>query len=61
MKSGKLLCLAAIILAGLLGGVFLLDLAMGIPFGRFDYGTDIIVIVAAGLIVWQGIETWNQL
>ena len=61
MKLGKGLCLVAMLLAGLLALVFLADLVIGIPFGRFSPLTDVLVIVSSGLILWQGIETWAQL
>ena len=48
-------------IAGLLGIVFTLDLILGIPFGQLEIMTDVLVIIAAGFIVWQGIETWFQL
>ena len=57
----KILCGAALAVAGLLGVVFLVDLAVGIPFQRFSWATDLIVLLACGLIIWQGIETWNEL
>ena len=42
---------------GNLGTAVLLDLIIGIPFGRSDITTDILIILAAGLLIWQGIET----
>lgn len=58
MNLKKGLTLTALIIAGVLAVVFLLDLAIGIPFERQDITTDILVILASGLLIWQGIETW---
>jgi hypothetical protein len=58
MNLKKILCLIALVIAGLLALLFVLDLAIGIPFGRSDITTDILVALAAGLLIWQGIETW---
>jgi hypothetical protein len=60
MNLKKILCLVALIISGLLGLLFVLDLAIGIPFGRSDITTDILVGLAAGLLIWQGIETWFE-
>lgn len=61
MNLKKILCMTALAIAGILALLFLLDLAIAIPFGRSDLTTDILVVVAAGLIIWQGIETWREL
>ena len=61
MKTvNKVLCGAALGVGGLLGVVFLVDLIAGIPFGR-EIATDILVVIASGLLLWQGLETWFQL
>jgi hypothetical protein len=60
MNLKKILCLVALVISGLLGLLFVLDLAIGIPFGRSDITTDILVALAAGLLIWQGIETWFE-
>lgn len=39
----------------LVGGV---DLALGVPFGRFSLITDIILLSASALLLWQTYETW---
>jgi hypothetical protein len=52
MNLKKILCLVALIISGLLGLLFVLDLAIGIPFGRSDITTDILVSLAAGLLIW---------
>jgi zinc transporter ZupT len=60
MNLKKILCLVALVISGLLGLLFTLDLAIGIPFGRSDITTDILVALAAGLLIWQGVETWFE-
>ena len=57
----KALCGLALGVAGLLGVVFLVDLVVAIPFGRQGMVTDLLVVSASGLIIWQGTETWLQL
>ena len=61
MNLKKILCMTALGLSGLLAVVFLIDLAIGIPFERSDITTDIMVIVSASLLIWQGIETYREL
>jgi hypothetical protein len=48
------------IAAGFLLLVFGLDLAVKWPFQRKAIVTDIMFIVAAGLVLWQGYETWRE-
>lgn len=62
MKAlNKTLCGIALGIAGLLALVCLVDLAVAIPFGRLSVSTDVLVIIASGLILWQGLDTWFQL
>jgi hypothetical protein len=60
MQLEKTLTLIAIIVAGLLTFVFLLDLALGIPFGRANLVLDILFVGAGGMILWQGWETLRE-
>jgi threonine/homoserine/homoserine lactone efflux protein len=60
MNLKKVLSMTSMVIAGVLGVVFLLDLAVGMPFGRSDVVTDVLVIVAAALLIWQGVETWLE-
>lgn len=57
MKLSKILCYVAIGIAGLLAVVFLLDLTTGLFFDRFSIATDVIVLIASGLLLWQSVET----
>ena len=59
MEIDKLITYSAIGVAGLVLLVFLLDLAAGI-FGRI-YVMDVLFILAAAFLLWQGIETALEL
>ncbi len=60
MATEKALCMAAMIIAGLLTLVFLLDAAIQIPFGRASLVFDILVIIGGAFIIWQGVETYKE-
>jgi hypothetical protein len=57
MKLNKVLVFGVLGLAGIILAIFLLDLTIKVPFGRGEMWTDIFVVLACGLILWQGIET----
>ena len=61
MKLSKILCAGAIGIAGLMGLVFLLDLLIKVPFDRFSWSTDVMIVTATALIIWNGWETWSDL
>jgi hypothetical protein len=56
----KWMCLGAMVAAGILLLVFGLDLALKWPFDRAGLTTDILFVVAAALVMWQGYETWRE-
>ncbi len=60
MSTQRIIVLVAVILAALLGLLFLADLALGIPFNRAAFLLDIGIIIAAALIIWQGVETFRE-
>ena len=60
MATEKVLCMTAMIIAGLLSVIFLLDAALGIPFSRASLTFDILVILGGAFIIWQGIETYRE-
>jgi threonine/homoserine/homoserine lactone efflux protein len=60
MATEKILCMAAMIVAGLLALVFLLDAALGVPFGRASVTFDVLVLIGSAFILWQGLETYKE-
>ena len=60
MTTEKFLCLGAVIVAGLLTLLFVLDAAVSFPFGRASLVFDILAACAGGFILWQGIETYRE-
>ncbi len=61
METEKILTLSAMIVAGLLTLIFLLDAALGLPFGRQSIVLDILFILGGAFILWQGFETYREL
>jgi hypothetical protein len=59
MEIDKVITYSAIGVAGLVCLLFLLDLTAGI-FGR-NVGMDIMFILGAGFLLWQGVETMLEL
>ena len=64
----KWLCLGAMIVAGLILFLYGLDLVAGIPFGHAGakdmhwrgYTQDVLFVLGAALVLWQGWETWRE-
>ena len=61
MNPEKLLCWMAMIVAGLVVLVFLVDLILGMPFGRASLVLDILFVLGAALVLWQGFEVNREL
>jgi hypothetical protein len=61
METEKILTFAAMIIAGLLTLLFVLDLALGLPFERQSVVLDVLFIIGGGFILWQGFETYREL
>jgi hypothetical protein len=59
METEKILCYASMAVAGIVALIFLLDLALGL-FGRVII-MDILFILGAAFILWQGFETAREL
>jgi hypothetical protein len=59
MQTEKVITYSAIGIAGLIILIFLLDLVAGI-FGRY-IAMDILFILGAGFLLWQGVETILEL
>lgn len=60
METEKVLCIVALVIAGLLTLVFLLDLILGIPFGRASLVLDILFVLGGAFTIWQGIEAYRE-
>lgn len=61
MRLQRILVWTALAVAGLVAIIFSLDLAIALPFSRFSWATDLIVLIASGLLIWQSIETLREL
>ncbi len=57
----KVLTFTAMGIAGLLTLLFLLDAALGIPFGRESIVLDVMFLIGGAFILWQSIETLREL
>jgi hypothetical protein len=60
MEINKVLCYAAIVIAGLVTLIFLLDATLGLM-GRISLVLDILFIIAGAFVLWQGLETAREL
>lgn len=60
METQKLLCYIAMGIAALVCLIFLLDAALGI-LGRASLVLDIMFILGAAFVLWQGFETSREL
>ncbi len=60
MGIDKVLCYAAIVIAGLVTLIFLLDATLGL-LGRISLVLDILFIIGAAFVLWQGFETAREL
>lgn len=61
METEKILCYLSLGVAGLVTLVFLLDAALGIPFGRTSILLDVMFVIGGAFVLWQGIETYREL
>jgi hypothetical protein len=52
----RAMTIAGMAIAGLIGLVFILDLALGIPFRRISVVTDVVFVVSAGIV---GYLAWS--
>lgn len=60
METEKVLCIVSLVIAGLLTLVFLLDLALGIPFGRTSVVLDVMFLIAGAFVIWQALSTYKE-
>jgi hypothetical protein len=61
METEKVLTLGSVIVAGLVVLIFLLDAALGLPFGRASLVLDILFVIGGAFVLWQGLETLREL
>lgn len=61
MQTEKVLCWLSMIVAGLVLVTFLVDLILAMPFGRASLVLDILFVIGAAFVLWQGIETNREL
>jgi hypothetical protein len=59
METPKLLCYAAMVVAGLVCLIFLLDAGLAI-LGR-NIALDVLFILGAAFVLWQALETTREL
>jgi hypothetical protein len=57
---GKGLTIAAIAIAGLMLVLSIMDLAVGIPFGKQYVGFDVVFLICSALMLLLGITTWRE-
>jgi uncharacterized membrane protein len=60
METEKILSLVSLVIAGLITLVFLLDVALGIPFGAASRLFDILIIIGGAFVIWQALETYRE-
>ncbi|MEX2286461.1 MAG: hypothetical protein WD648_05175 [Planctomycetaceae bacterium] len=58
-NASQKLIAASIIVATLVGLVSLLDLIIGVPFGRQTV-MDVLFLIGAALVVYMGIDTYRE-
>jgi hypothetical protein len=57
----KWLCFGSMGVAALLLLLFLLDAALGVPFGRVSVVVDVFGILASGLVLYLGYDAYRDL
>jgi threonine/homoserine/homoserine lactone efflux protein len=61
METEKILCMAAMIIAGLLTFIFLLDAGLGFPFNRASMALDIMFVLGGAFVLWQGYDAYREM
>jgi hypothetical protein len=56
----KILTMIALVVASLVTLVFVLDMAVGLPFGRQSFLLDILFTIAGGFLIWQSYDTYRE-
>ena len=60
METEKVLSLVSMILAGIITVLFVVDAAVGVPFGHASRLFDILIAVGGGFVLWQSIDTYRE-
>lgn len=61
METEKVLSLVSMIVAGLITLIFVVDAAIGFPFGHANRVFDILIAIGGAFVIWQAIETYREL
>lgn len=56
----KVFCIVGMVIAGLLGLLFLLDAALAFPFGRANLVMDVGFIVCSAILGYLAWSTWRE-
>jgi hypothetical protein len=60
VRMPKVFCIVGMVVAGLLGLLFLLDLALSFPFGRASLPVDIAFVICAAVLGYLSWSTWRE-
>ena len=60
METDKALTVTSMVIAGLVILLFVLDAAVGIPFGRRAIVLDVLFALGGAFVLWQGVETYRE-
>jgi hypothetical protein len=60
METEKVLTLVSMIIAGLITVIFILDAALGIPFGHASRLFDILIAIGGAFVLCQAIDTYRE-
>jgi hypothetical protein len=61
METEKVLSYVSMIIAGLITVLFVVDAAVGIPFGHASRLFDILIALGGGFVFWQALDTIREL
>ena len=56
----KVLCMTGMVIALLIVLLFLLDLALGVPFQRFKIWMDVVFIICGAVLGWLSWSTFRE-
>jgi hypothetical protein len=61
MDTDKYMTIGSMVLAGILTLLFLLDLAIKVPFSRASLVLDIMMVIGGAFVLWQGYEAYREI